>query len=192
MKNVLALIVILFSPSVYSHVIDFEAGLDPLFTYTDVDHGTGDFYPLSGYDNMVDFTGSNGYAFNPFAGSPSTFTWAGGGTFSLDSFVIAGAWGTQTLLIEGLFNNAVVNSVSYGVGRTPSIFTANWTGLDAFRITTGNDFVNEIPEFAQDGDLHWVMDNLTINSVPVPAPLALLGLGLAVMGYTRKKKLSLI
>lgn len=190
MKNYLFVILLAITGAANATVIDFESGLDPLFNYTGVTTGSG-FIAPSGYNTVSVFTGSSTLAFNPFEASPSTFSWAGAGTFDLTSFVIAGAWGSQTLTIESLLNNVVQDTVLLAVDfDVVDVFSPGWSGIDAFRITTGNDFV--LSQQVQGSGQHWALDNLTINqngSVPVSSPstLLLIGLGLVGIGFARRK-----
>jgi hypothetical protein len=144
-------------------VIGFESGFDSRFTFEGISV-VGSVQPGSGYDNVRSFTNSNIVAFNPGATSPSTFTWVGNGeTFDLVSFVIAGAWGTQTLTVQGLLNGAVAFSSPLFVSPTPVVFSPSWVGIDQLRIHIGNDFV----DFRLGGSgRHWALDNLVIRAEP--------------------------
>jgi hypothetical protein len=191
MKKALIACIAIFSFNASAALIDFESGLDPLFNYTGVMTGASVVAPNSGYDEVGAFTGSASLAFNPNAVSPSTFSWASAGTFDLTSFVIAGAWGSQTLTIEGLFNNNVVNSALFAVDNTQaSVFSANWSGLDAFRITTGTDFIQN--DTLNGSGQHWALDNVLINennvAVSTSGSAMLFALGLAGLLVSRRKR----
>jgi hypothetical protein len=172
-------------------VIGFEGGLDPAFTYSGVAQEDGPVLTGSGYNNVMAFTGSKGFAFNPSEVSPSSFFLVGSSsaTFFLDSFVIAGAWGTQTLTISGLNNGIQLFSQTLAVSLAPTVFTADWAGIDQLRIATGSDFVQD---FSLSGrGQHWALDNLTINeaaTVPEPSSLAIVGLGLIGLAIARRKR----
>jgi hypothetical protein len=155
-------------------VLNFDQGPDPRFTYTGIGF-VGSVRVGSGYDNVRAFTGKNIVAFNPFAVSPSDFRWVGGSspTFDLASFVIAGAWGQQTLLIQGFQGGVVKFSSPLFVTPAPVVFTPNWHGIDDLRINIGHDYVSY--NIGGDGQ-HWALANLTIG-VPLPLQASASGTG---------------
>ena len=190
MKRYILVFVLMFAGAANATVVDFESGLDPLFTYSsDVMTGPTNLAG-TGYHTLRAFTGSSNVAFNGSAASPSTFTWAGvGSTFDLNSFVIAGAWGSQTLTIEGLLNGASIFSSSLAVTTDAvSVFSPSWSGIDAFRIAIGTDYIADPNLIGSGGGQHWALDNITVSAVPVPAAAWLFGSALlGFFGFSRKK-----
>ena len=177
-----------FGAAARADVIDFESGLDGLFTYAAVSaysDGCSSCLPGTGYQQILDATGSQGAVFNPFAQSPSDFLWNGPGTFDLTSFLIAGAWGDQNLTIEGWNNGALLYSAILPVTTTPETFLPNWHGLDQLRIVI--DPAGYTQTVFEGGGQHWALDNLTVNeSVPEPASILLLGGGLLAVARRRR------
>lgn len=169
--------------------INFNAGLNPFFTYTAVGT-TGNVLAGSGYNRMMTFTGNNRNAFNPSAQSPSTFTEAGAGTFDLTSLLIDGAWGTQTLTVEGLSAGTMLFSQAVAITPNPTLVMLNWSGINQMIIVTGNDYVHDSSTGGGRGE-HWVLGNVVINenaAVPEPATMSIFGLGLLGVVMTRRRK----
>jgi len=165
-------------------VIDFNGGQDPFFTYNSVGF-IGLVQANSGYDKMYSFNGGGMAAFNPGGVAFASFTKASAGTFNLNSLLVDGAWGTQTLTFVGLASGSTLYSTTFGVSTNPAKLNLNWNGINELRVLTGNDFVhnNTLNGWGQ----HWVIDNITVNQVPEPAPLALMGLGIVGLLASRKK-----
>lgn len=178
-----------------STVIGFESGADPTFRYTGVKFSETPIRSGSGYDNVTAFTGSTWFAFNPSEVSPSSFFIKGESTatFTLESFVIAGAWGTQTLTVEGLNDGDLLFSSPLAVSLSPTTFLRSWAGIDELRISVGSDFVQE-PSFVDLGEgQHWALDNLTISAIPEPETYVMLLAGIVLLGFIwRRKKESAI
>ena len=175
-------------------VISFENGADPTFTYSGVDFLDGTTLPVnSGYFNVAQATGTNMVAFNPNEASPSSFLLAGAptSTFTLNSFVIAGAWGSQTLSVQGFNDGGLLYSSAVSVTNLAQTFSPGWAGIDELRISVGPSYVN----FGLGGSgQHWALDNLTIDqsAAPVPEPetyaMMLAGLGLLGAAARRRKQ----
>jgi hypothetical protein len=140
-------------------------------------------YNGSGYESVANATSSNYVAYNANGAALSTFTWANPGTFDLNNFSIAGAWGTQTLTISGFNGASLVNSSNLFVSPTASLFTANWTNLTSFTIATGNDHIDT--GVGNGSGKHWALNDITVNSSPsaVPVPAAALLFGPALLGF---------
>jgi hypothetical protein len=191
MKKILLSVLLIASFSANAAVVSFASNGSSDFSTSGVNFVDGSAQvSQSGYSNVALATSSDYVAFNPYEVSPSTFTWNNPGTFDLTSFVIAGAWGSQTLNIAGYNGNSLVGSSDLFVTNAASVFTANWSALTHFIITTGTDFVS----FNLGGSgQHWALNDITVNenlnAVPVPAALfmfapALLGF----MGFRRRAK----
>lgn len=186
-----AAVLLFVSANANALLIDFNSGLNPFFNYAgistlSVPHSNDN----SGYDNLGDVSGAGQIAFNPNAASPATFSLNGPGTFDLNSFIIAGAWGNQTLLIEGLAAASVVFSQNLAVTTAPQTALLNWAGIDQLRITTDpNGYTDTV---AGGSGQHWALDNMLVNaplqSVPEPATLSLLALGLVGSGLRRRRQ----
>lgn len=175
--------------SAQADVIDFEGGLDASFTYIDVNEyssGCSACFAGTGYQSVLDATASNGAVFNPDAASPAAFTWNQAGTFDLTSLVIAGAWGNQTLTIQGWSGGLLVQSAGVAVTPAAIVFAPGWVGLDEFRILT--DPAGYTDTVDGGSGQHWALDNLTINqnAVPEPATLLLLVTGVTAAAYRRR------
>ena len=189
-----------FAPSVNAILIDIDNTFFPSsFSFDGIAIGGGDIEAGSGYDNMVDYTGSTLWAFNP--GIPPDYIEVESPSnvysteiFDLTSFLIAGAWGNQTLLLEGLLGGNVIYSSELAVSTNVQIFEANWYSLDQFRITIDpNGIEPTINDLLFGGN--WVVDNIVINEnvapVPEPSTIVLMGLGLiglAGLGRVRMKR----
>ena len=188
------LLMFLTSPAVtVGAIIDFEDGLDPAFTYSEVGvyYGVRQYGSEGGYEKLAEATPGGYVAYNPDMESPSDFYWNGSGTFDLISFMIAGAWGSQTLTIQGLNNGSLLESASLDVSPDPITFMPNWFGLDQLRILIDpNGYIDTV-----DGGRgqHWALDQIVINesvaTVPEPGTLSILLLGLLGLSFRRNRKL---
>jgi hypothetical protein len=206
-------IVGLSASRVSASVIDFEDGtLGPFAS----GHGVGvlqtpigDSSEPNGYNQVGLYTNSDHVAFNPFAASPADFIRTDAADFDLNSFVIAGAWGSQTLTLQGYNNGSLIHSQTLVVGfdsnsnQIPQLVTLNWAGIDDFRILTGSDFVrnNTLGSDTSSDIRHWALDNLTINEpinggggggnndVPEPGTVAMfVGMGVTSLVALRRRR----
>ncbi|SHG69031.1 PEP-CTERM sorting domain-containing protein [Massilia sp. CF038] len=177
---------------VQATVIDFNHGLDEHFYYTNMYTTRGPRGGDNGFAQMVRLTGGQVLS-NPFGAPHASLFLPGLDTFTLNSLFIGGAWGTQTVFIEGILDGRVLYERYVPISPTPLALQLDWGGIDFIRIATGDDYVNTV----EGGNgRNWVIDNLLINDpvlvyVPEPAPFALLGLGALALLTARKKRYTL-
>ncbi len=181
--------------SAHAAVVTFEGGADPIFTYSTVNFVSTPLIPSSGFDNVAAYTGSSGVAFNANGFSPSSFYLNHANpnaTFTLNSFVIAGGWGSQTLGIKGYNNGTQLFSTTQFVNLSAIVFTPGWVGIDQFEITTGADFVVINPtNFVFEGNgRQWALDNadIQVSAVPEPETYAMLLAGLGLLGFAARRR----
>ncbi len=172
-----------------ARLIDFNAGFDPFFTYQNMSVYNGRPAP-NGYGFMQQVAGGRS-VFNSFGANIAWFQRGGPQTFTLNSLLVGGAWGTQTLHFEGYVDNDLRYDTWVPITPTPTAVTLDWTNLSQFRIWVGSDYVNTI---GGGNGRQWVIDNMIVNqAVPVPEPQAwlLLLAGLASLWIGRKRGFSL-
>jgi len=182
-KKILALgVLALGSMSVNATVINFDdtSGISynayAAFDWTGItlDHSTSQFVDTAPIHVSTRFEG-HGFSMSLSAG----------GLFDVNSFLATNShWGTQFMTMQGIVNNVVVNEVRFssitGAADT-AMYSPSFKNIDTFRIW------NDAAEVLILDDLNVTVG---VSSVPEPATLSLLGLGLAGLAFTRRKKKS--
>jgi hypothetical protein len=158
--------------------------------------------PDDGADHLVQQTASEWVGMIDGGSSAASLFWDGGldggnnsllnlllpDTFDLNSFIIAGVYGSQTVMLQGFNNGQALYSSSLGIDLTPQLFQANWAGIDQLRILNGDDFVVD-PQHVSAGAFHnWAIDNVIYNESVTPVPLSdsslILALGVILLLLT--------
>jgi hypothetical protein len=135
-----------------------------------------DAYPGSNFPAGI--VSGNYAAIDGYGTTPSTIS---GGPFLLDSAFLSSAWDpSDTIEVQGyLAGNPVFDTtVNLGLAASPTDFTSLDTSpVDTVNFTVTGDPVND----------NFVVDNLTVTSVPEPASLGIVS-GLATVGLIRRRR----
>jgi hypothetical protein len=185
-----AIIGFAFSMSSQATVLDFEdmGGMNNVVqfpaSYHDFDFmGNGSNLDIVDVTNPSSPWGSHGPA---YSGQNIVLNdWSQDGTIDslMGAFMFDGAWFKEwsstsaTVSIEGYLNNSLVDTVSFTISNN------GWQFVSGFSSSVDSLVI-------RDGGSVFMMDNFTFNTtqVPEPASIALLGLGLAGIGFSRKRK----
>ncbi|WP_417586112.1 VPLPA-CTERM sorting domain-containing protein [Nitrincola sp.] len=188
----LAALLLCVSPLTQAATIHFNASGSSLFTLNPsyyMDNNRANSLTNSGYDSVATTTGGPYIAYNGNEAPLVTFDWNDTGTFDLNSFVIASAWGSQTLTINGYTDAVLTYTAQLFVDTAARVFQADWFGLTSFSIATGTDF-EQYSNVGGSGQ-HWAMNALTFNEnlseTPLPAAAWMFLAGIAGVLSIRRK-----
>ncbi|HRZ07246.1 MAG TPA: PEP-CTERM sorting domain-containing protein [Candidatus Competibacteraceae bacterium] len=109
---------------------------------------------------------------------PETFSLATGGIFDLLSVYRGHVDSSDPVIWKGYLNTVEVVTASFSSGQGSVFNFSGFTGLNQVTMSVAGSYTD--PNF----------DNLTYEAraVPEPASLALLGIGLAGLGFTRRRR----
>lgn len=157
-----------------------------VLTFDDVADNAALPQPYHGFDwsgilGSTTFISGNPFVYNQDGQIGSSIKLNGGGTFIFNGADFVSPAGVQVVSFRGydLTNNLMFQSNDFSVGSAAfQNIELNWVGISRLAVINQNG-------------QYWGMDNFTFNEplpVPEPATLGLLGLALAGIGFSRRRK----
>ena len=172
MKKMIVCLFLLFATSANATVIlDPTTTEDWYFTWEGLDQ-IDDIYAWDGVSTEPDWSTSYGNDWSISATTDSTMDFA----TAWDGFITGDTFG---LLLDGAavsWTSSFVDASGYFHGIYDDLFLSAGTHTLSFEVTSGLSSGGAYSTFS------------SITSAPEPTTLALLGLGLVGMGFSRKKK----
>lgn len=180
-------------PAFANTTLDFEVGSGSLshpitsyggFTWSNMGTINGPSYcsGACGYTNGT--TSGSRVGFNGF-GAPMSMT--SGSAFNLVSGNFTGAWNNGlNVTVNGWLGSTLLYTTTFSTtSYSPTFHIFNFNGIDkAEFITFGGTSAGY-----SGGGTHVAVDDLTVgSSVPEPATLALMGTGMSMLGYFRRRR----
>jgi hypothetical protein len=145
------------------------------------------YYAGSGFESVANATNKDVVAFNIYGFNPLELTYTGpGDSFTLDSFYLAGGWGSETVTFTGFKDGVQVGTVAYNATTTAVAYPSlSWSAIDKLVVQVDN-YVPQ-PGLQGSGET-WVLGGVNITPVPEPESYAMLLAGLAVVGVVARRR----